>query len=272
MIPVKRPLEIESMRKAGRIAANILDSLCQMVEPGINTYDLDQAGRRLMAEFGVKSACYGYGKPSNPFPAYTCISVNDAVVHGIGDLRCILEPGDVVSVDVSIVCEGWIGDNARTVAVGDVAPDVERLLVESEKALYLAIDQARPGNRVGFISNTVETHLNGQRLGIVRDFVGHGVGRTMHEPPQIPNFGPRKRGDRLGPGMTLAIEPMVTLGSSRTRTDDDGWTARTADGSPSAHFEHTVLVCRGTPEILTIPDRWRESGFPKQAEVFVGNA
>ena len=254
MIPVKTAAQIEKMRTAGRIAATVLARMKQLVEPGINTYDLDQAGRKFMEEYGVTSACFNYPHGSLRFPSYTCLSVNDEIVHGIGDLRRVLREGDVVSLDVSIVCDGWIGDNASTVAVGAVAPEVDKLLTETQKALALAIDQARAGNRVGYISHAVQSHIAPFGYGIVRDFVGHGVGRTMHEAPQIPNFGPRKRGDKLRPGMTLAIEPMINLGGHEIRMGDDGWTALTADGTPAAHFEHTVLVTKGEPEILTIPD------------------
>ncbi len=254
-IPVKSTAQIDAMRVAGRIAANVLAKLSEMVEPGINTYDLDQEGRKLIESYGAISACYNYPHGNLRFPSHTCLSVNDEIVHGIGDLKRVLREGDVLSLDVSIVHDGWIGDNASTVAVGAVAPEVEKLLRESKRALELAIDQARAGNRVGFISNAVQAHITPLGFGIVRDFVGHGVGRTMHEPPQIPNFGPRKRGDRLRPGMTLAIEPMITLGSPEVRMAEDGWTALAADGSPAAHFEHTVLVTKGEPEILTTPDR-----------------
>lgn len=254
MIPIKSEAQIAQMRAACRIAANVLARMSKLVAPGVNTYDLDQAGREFIADYGATSACFNYPHGSLRFPSYTCLSVNEEVVHGIGDLRRVLREGDVISLDVSIVYEGWIGDNASTVAVGAVEPRVEALLRETRQALDLAIEQARAGNRVGFISHAVESHVAPQGFGIVRDFVGHGVGRTMHEPPQIPNFGPRKRGDRLRPGMTLAIEPMITLGKADIEMGDDGWTAMTADRSAAAHFEHTVLVTRGDPEILTIPD------------------
>jgi methionyl aminopeptidase len=254
MIPIKNQAQIEAMRESCRIAANVLDRLCALVAPGVNTYDLDQEGRKLIESYGATSACFNYPNGSLRFPAYTCLSVNDEIVHGIGRLERVLREGDVVSVDISIVYNGWIGDNCRTVAVGEVAEDVRGLLEATEDALFAAIDQARSGHRVGFISHAVESFISPKGYGVVRDFVGHGVGRTMHEPPQIPNFGPRKRGDRLRPGMTLAIEPMINLGSGRVQMGDDGWTALTHDGRPSAHFEHTVLVTRDEPEILTVPD------------------
>lgn len=253
-IPVKRPAEVQIMRDACRIAATVLHRLCKLVAPGVTTYDLDQEGRRLIESFGARSACYDYRHGHRRFPSFTCLSVNDEVVHGIGTLRTVLREGDVIAVDVCVLYEGFIGDNARSVAVGNIAEPVQRLLDATEAALHKGIAEACPGNRVGYISNAIERSLAPHGYGIIRDFVGHGVGRTMHEAPQIPNFGPRKRGEKLRPGMTLAIEPMVTMGSSKVKIDDDGWTARTVDGSPSAHFEHTVLVTPEGPEILTVPE------------------
>ncbi|MDP0499087.1 MAG: type I methionyl aminopeptidase [Verrucomicrobiota bacterium JB022] len=256
MIPVKTAEQIEQMRVACKIAANVLDRLCQLAEPGVNTYDLDQEGRRLIEAAGAVSACYNYGHGNHRFPSYTCLSVNDEIVHGIGKLSRVLEEGDVISVDVSLVHNGWIGDNCRTVGVGQISDEAYRLLEVTEQSLYLGIEEARSGHRVGYISNAVEKYVRRMRYGIVREFVGHGVGRSMHEEPQIPNFGSRNRGDYLRPGMTLAIEPMITAGRSAVKMDSDGWTARTKDGSLAAHFEHTVLVTNGEPEILTLPDSW----------------
>lgn len=254
MIPIKSDSDLATMRKACRIAATVLDRLCRFVAPGINTYDLDQEGRKLLARYGARSACFGYRVGNKRYPAYTCLSVNEEIVHGIGSLQRVLREGDLVSVDVCVEYGGFIGDNARTVAVGRLAPDRADLLERTEAALHAAIDHARPANRVGAISNAVESYLKPFGYGIIRDFVGHGVGRSMHEPPQIPNFGPKSRGERLRPGMTLAIEPMVSMGRPQVVLADDGWTASTIDGSPSAHFEHTVLVTRDAPEILTVPD------------------
>lgn len=253
MIPIKSESELKIMRTACRIAATVLDELCQLVAPGVNTYDLDQAGRKLLAKYGARSACFGYEVGNKRFPAFTCLSVNDEIVHGIGTLKRVLQEGDIVSVDVCVEYQGYIGDNARTVPVGAISSEKQKLLSVTEASLKAAIDQARPGNRVGAISNTVERFIRPHGFGIIRDFVGHGVGRSMHEPPQIPNFGPRNRGELLRPGMTLAIEPMIALGRSRVLMGDDGWTALTVDGSDAAHFEHTVLVTSGDPEILTVP-------------------
>jgi len=253
MIPIKNPEAIKRMRESCAIAATVLARLKAQVRPGITTYDLDQIGRDLMASFGARSACHGYQLHSRRYPAHTCLSVNEEVVHGIGSLKRILRDGDIISLDVVVEYNGYIGDNATTVAVGAIAPRTAELLKVTEEALYLGIKQAVPGNRIGDISHAVQTFVEAHGFGVVREMVGHGVGRTMHEEPQIPNFGRRHSGDKIKPGMTLAIEPMVNLGAYAVRTLGDGWTVVTADGSPSAHFEHTVLTTDSSPEILTIP-------------------
>lgn len=255
MIPIKSDSELKIMRQACRIAATVLERLCRIVAPGVNTYDLDQEGKKLLAEMDAKSACFGYQAGNLRFPAHTCLSVNDEIVHGIGDLKRVLQEGDLISVDVCVDYRGFIGDNARTIGVGPLSEENRLLLERTEQALHRGIDQARPANRVGAISHAVERHIRPFGYGIIRDFVGHGVGRTMHEAPQIPNFGPKNRGERLRPGMTLAIEPMISRGSPQVRMGDDGWTALTRDGAPAAHFEHTVLVTPSGPEILTVPER-----------------
>jgi methionyl aminopeptidase len=255
MIPIKNPEAIARMRESCAIAATVLARLKEQVRPGITTYDLDQIGRDLIASFGARSACHGYQLHSRRYPAYTCLSVNEEVVHGIGSLKRILRDGDIISLDVVIEYNGYVGDNATTVPVGAIAPRTAELLKVTEEALYLAIKQAVVGNRIGDISQTVQTYVEARGFGIVREMVGHGVGRAMHEEPQIPNFldRPRKRTEEIKPGMTLAIEPMVNLGGHRVKTLSDGWTVVTSDGSPSAHFEHTVLTTDSGPEILTIP-------------------
>jgi methionine aminopeptidase, type I len=253
MKAVRSNEEIQSIREACQIAATVLQKVVAAVEAGVTTYDLDQLGRREIAALGAESACYNYQSGSNVFPAHTCISVNDEIVHGIGSLKRTIREGDLVSVDVVVRYRGFIGDNATTVGVEPVAEDAAKLLAATRQSLDYAISFARPGNRVGDISNAVERFIKRHKFGIVREFVGHGVGKTMHEPPQIPNFGRRGSGSLLKPGMALAIEPMINLGSGKVRILADGWTAVTSDGRPSAHFEHTVLVTEGDPEILTIP-------------------
>ncbi len=239
------------MRKACRIAAQVLEDLSTSVEAGVNTYDLDQRGRQLIADYGATSTVHNYRAGSRCFPAFTCISVNEEIVHGIGSIRRVLKEGDIITLDVTVTYKGFIGDNARTLTVGRVSDEIDFLVRSTEKGLSRGISKARSGYRVGDISFAVQRYIEGQRLSIVRDFVGHGVGRSMHEEPQIPNFGRRSSGERLQPGMTLAIEPMVNLGRPEVDIAADGWTALTRDRLPSAHFEHTVLITNNGPEILT---------------------
>lgn len=245
--------EIQSIREACQIAATVLKKLVDTIEEGMTTYDLDQLGRRELAALGAESACYNYRSGKKLFPAYTCISVNDEIVHGIGSLHRTVQAGDLVSLDVVVRYNGYIGDNATTVLIGAAPEKAKSLVAATQQSLDYAITFARAGNRVGDISNAVERVIKRHKYGIVREFVGHGVGQTMHEPPQIPNFGRRSSGALLKPGMALAIEPMINLGSGKVKMLADGWTAVTKDGKPSAHFEHTVLVTNGEPEILTIP-------------------
>lgn len=255
MIPIKNQEAIKRMRESCAIAATVLARLKEQVRPGITTYDLDQIGRDLIASFGARSACHGYQLHTRRYPAYTCLSVNEEVVHGIGSLKRVLRDGDIISLDVVVEYNGYIGDNATTVPVGIVAPRTAELLQTTQEALAIGIKQAQVGNRIGDISQAVQTFVEARGFGVVREMVGHGVGRAMHEEPQIPNFVEKKRSrtEEIKPGMTLAIEPMVNLGGYRVRTLADGWTVVTADGSPSAHFEHTVLTTDSGPEILTIP-------------------
>jgi methionyl aminopeptidase len=248
MIPIKRGPEIDKMRRAGEMAAEILNRLSDLAAPGVATGEIDHAAAQFMHDAGVQSAFLGYKK----FPGYICISINEEVVHGIGGPRKI-RYGDVVKMDVGIVRDGWIGDTAMSVPVGIIEPETERLLTVTEQILDGAVRLAQPGRRLGDISAYVEEQavLNG--YSVVREFVGHGVGRHLHEEPQIPNFGKRGTGPVLKPGMTLAIEPMINMGKAKVRVLEDRWTVVAADGLPSAHFEHTVLVTDGAPEVLTWP-------------------
>jgi methionyl aminopeptidase len=254
-IPIKNKEGIAKMREACAIAATVLETLKPLVRPGITTQDLEEAGRDMIARLGARSACYGYQHGSKRYPAHTCISVNDEVVHGIPSFKRILRDGDVVSLDIVVWYDGYIGDNAYTVPVGAISPPLETLLRVSREALDLGIKQAQVGNTIGDISAAIQTYVEASGFSVVRDMVGHGVGVSMHEPPEIPNFGQRGKGPKIKPGMTLAIEPMVNLGGYKTKTLSDGWTIVTADGSPSAHFEHTVLTTERGPEILTVPRR-----------------
>lgn len=255
-IPIKSPREIEFMRTAGGIASTILQALAKEVVPGRTTGEIDKLAAEMMREHDCKSAFLGY----RGFPGYTCISVNEEVVHGIGGPRRI-QPGDIVKIDVGIVKSGFIGDNATTIPAGDVPMETKRLLAVTEQSLFEAIKHARAGRRLSDLCGSVEDFVEPKGFTIVREFVGHGVGRRLHEEPQVPNYRPAGKSPTLLPGMTLAIEPMVNAGVSSVRILDDGWTVITEDRKPSAHFEHTVLITSGDPEILT----WRpREALPEQ--------
>ena len=236
------------MRTAGAIASDILQALARQVAPGRSTGEIDKLAAELMRENDCKSAFFGY----RGFPGYTCISINEEVVHGIGGERRI-QPGDVVKIDVGIVKSGFIGDNATTVPAGDIPLETKRLLAVTEQSLFEAISHARAGARLADLCGAVEEFVAPRGFSVVREFVGHGVGRRLHEEPQIPNYRPKGKTPTLMAGMTLAIEPMVNSGVPSVRILDDGWTVITEDRKPSSHFEHTVLVTAGDPEILT----WR---------------
>lgn len=253
MIPIKDQQGIARMREACAIAASVLETLKPLVRPGVTTQDLEEAGREVIHRLGARSACFGYQHNSRRYPAYTCISVNEEVVHGIPSLKRVLKEGDIVALDIVVEYEGYIGDNAFTVPILPVSPEIEKLLRVSREALDIGIRAATVGNRIGDISNAIQTHVESNGFSVVRDMVGHGVGVAMHEPPEIPNFGRRGTGEKIRPGMTLAIEPMVNLGGYKTKTLADGWTVVAQDGLPSAHFEHTILATLRGPEILTVP-------------------
>jgi methionyl aminopeptidase len=242
------------MRAACRTASEILDQIAGMIRPGITTGEVDQAAADLMSDNGCKSAFLGY----RDFPGHICISVNEEVVHGIGGGRRI-QYGDIVKMDVGVIRDGWVGDTATTVPVGIIDEKIQRLLRVTEDTLELAITYARSGRRLGDLCAAIEDEVTANGYSVVREFVGHGVGRKLHEEPQVPNYGRRGSGPKLKPGMTLAIEPMVNMGTSGVRVLSDKWTVVTLDGKPSAHFEHTVLITKDEPEILT----WRERAVSK---------
>jgi methionyl aminopeptidase len=236
------------MRAAGRAAATVLAKLSALVQPGITTGEIDRLAGEYMAELGCRSAFLGY----RGFPAQTCISLNEEVVHGIGGPRR-LAYGDIVKIDTGVVLDGWIGDTATTVPCGAVDPATERLCTATRRILESAIPFAVAGRRLGDLSHHIEQEALREGFGVVREFVGHGVGRRLHEEPQIPNYGRKGSGPKLKAGMTLAIEPMINLGGEGVRILEDGWTVVTSDGKPSAHFEHTILVTENEPEVLTWP-------------------
>lgn len=249
MIPIKSPSEIERMRRACMAAAKVLRAVAALVQPGRTTAELNDAAGEFIRSQGGKSPFLGY----RGYPGHVCVSINDEVVHGIPGNRKI-QYGDIVSLDVGIILDGYVGDNATTVAVGVIKPRTAELLRVTEQALHAGIAQARPGKRVGDISHAIQATVEAHGFSSVREFVGHGVGKKMHEEPQIPNFGKAGGGPKLKAGMTLAIEPMINAGTHEVQVLSDGWTVVTADGAPSAHFEHTVLVTEGEAEILT----WQE--------------
>ncbi len=252
MIPIKSPKEADKMRQACRTASDVLDRVTELIRPGISTKEVDEAAADFMQEANVKSAFLGYRLGHRIFPGNICISLNDEVVHGIGSQRRI-QYGDIVKLDIGVIQNGWVGDTAATIPVGMIGDRVELLLRATQNALDRAIRIAHEGARLGDICAEIEDEAKRHRFSVVREFVGHGVGRKLHEEPQIPNYGKRGSGPRLKAGMTLAIEPMINMGAADVRLLEDGWTVRTADGLPSAHFEHTVLITKDEPEILT----WR---------------
>jgi len=248
MIVLKTDEDLKAMRPACNVAATVLDEVSAFIQPGITTRDIDHFAAERMQHYGARSAFLGYRR----FPCHTCISINEQVVHGLaGDRR--LQFGDLVSVDIGVVFNGFIGDTARTVPAGGCDLLGQRLLDVTEHSLYEGIAQAVPGRQVADISRAIQDFVESNGFNVVREFVGHGVGRTMHEEPQVPNFVDGKATPRLRSGMTLAIEPMVTAGGPAVKVLKDGWTVVTQDAKPSAHFEHTVLITDGAPEILTCP-------------------
>ena len=247
-IVCKSHSEIEKMRKSGRIVREILDDLRAMVAPGVTTMDLEKAAERKIFESGAKPAFKGY----YDYPCVLCTSVNEEIVHGIPSEKRVLKAGDIVSIDCGVVLNGYYGDAAITVAVGDtVSPERQKLLEVTEQSLYKAIEQVKIGNRVSDIGAAVQEYVEANGFSVVREFVGHGIGTKLHEEPQVPNFRSGGADTRLREGMVLAIEPMVNSGRPEAKVLDDKWTAVTADGSSSAHFEHCVAVTKDGPLILT---------------------
>jgi len=250
MIILKSERDLEAMRPACTIAGTVLNEVAAFIKPGVTTREADEFAAERIKSYGAKSAFLGYRK----YPCHICISVNDQVVHGLAGNRQ-LKFGDIVSLDVGVVYNGFIGDTAKTVAVGGCGVLGQKLMDVTEKSLHEGIAQALPGKRITDVSRAIQTYVESNGFSIVREFVGHGVGRSMHEEPQIPNFVDSKSNQKLRPGMTLAIEPMVNAGLPGVKILNDGWTVITQDGSLSAHFEHTVLVTEGEPEILTWPEK-----------------
>ena len=247
MIVCRSAAELERMREAGRLVGEVLTELTAAVAPGVSTAELDEIAERRIRQAGATPAFKGY----HGYPATICASINDEVIHGIPSGRRVLAEGDIISIDVGAALDGYYGDSAVTLPVGQVSEQAATLLRVTEESLYKAIEQARPGHRVSDIGHAVQRHVEAFGFSVVREFVGHGIGVRMHEEPQVPNYGEPGHGPRLAEGMVLAIEPMVNAGKPAVKVLADGWTAVTRDTSLSAHFEHTVAVTSGEPWILT---------------------
>ncbi len=247
-VSIKSAREIELMRESCRLLAHVHDELGKAIKPGMSTLDIDTLGEKLIRDLG----CIPNFKNYHGYPASICVSVNDEVVHGIPNKQRILQEGDIVSLDAGLIYHGYHSDAARTHAVGKISPEAEKLIEVTRQSFFEGIKMAKAGNHLYDISNAIDAYVSKFGYGIVRDLVGHGIGTSLHEDPQIPNFAQRRRGIKLQPGMTLAIEPMINAGSWEVEWMDDDWTVVTADGSLSAHYENTVLITDGEPEIMTL--------------------
>ena len=246
-ITIKSPEQVAKMRQAGRVVAEMLQACEEAARPGVTTNDLDKVARQVLAKRRAKSNFLGY----HGYPAVICASPNNTIVHGIpGDYR--LQEGDIISIDCGAIIDGWHGDAARTIPVGEISEEARKLITVTEESLWAGIQHLRDGARLSDIGHAVQTVAEGAGFSVVREYVGHGIGRAMHEGPQVPNYGEPGKGIKLKVGHVLAVEPMVNLGSCETQLNDDGWTVVTADGSLSAHFEHSIAVTDDGPEVLTV--------------------
>lgn len=244
--------EIELMRQANRLVGLTLAELAKHIQPGVSTKQLDRIADEFIRDHGAVPTFLNFPNPYGaPFPASICTSVNDVVVHGIPDEKTVLKEGDIISVDCGTLLNGYNGDSAYTFTVGEVTPEVAQLLQRTKEALYTGIDNAKAGRHVGDIGSAVQDYCESAGYGVVRELTGHGIGRKMHEDPQVPNYGRRGNGPLLKAGMCIAIEPMITIGDRQVVLDEDRWTIRTRDGKPAAHFEHTIAVRKGEAEILS---------------------
>lgn len=246
LITIKSPAEIDILRDGGKILASVIQEVTCSLKSGVSTLEVDKLTEKVIASHNVIPAFKGY----RGFPGCACISVNEEIVHGIPGKR-ILKDGDIVSLDVGIIYKDYYSDTAVTIAIGSISEELQTLLDVTETSLMKGIEQARPGNRLTDISHAVQTYVEKAKFSVVKEFVGHGIGKNLHEDPEIPNYGPPNKGPLLSEGMVLAIEPMVNIGGWQTRIVDDGWTVVTLDGKPSAHFEHSIAITKDGPEILT---------------------
>ncbi len=251
-IYLKTEDEIELMRQANQLVGRTLGELAKHIKPGVTTLQLDKIADEFIRDHGAQPTFKGFPNPyGGPFPASICTSVNDVVVHGVPNAETVLKEGDIISVDCGTLLNGFNGDSAYTFCVGEVTDEVKKLLKTTKESLYLGIENAVAGKHLGDISSAVQEHCEAQKYGIVRELTGHGIGREMHEDPQVPNYGRRGNGVMLKAGMCIAIEPMITMGERSIWLDQDRWTIRTRDGKPAAHFEHTIVVRKGKAEILS---------------------
>nr|WP_154960037.1 type I methionyl aminopeptidase [Paenibacillus xylanexedens] len=246
MITIKTKEQIEQMRRAGEILAACHREIAKLIRPGITTQEIDQFAEAFMKKNGAIPEQKGY----NGYPYATCASVNDVICHGFPG-KYVLKDGDIVTIDMVVNLDGWLADSAWSYAVGNVSPEAQHLLDVTKNSLYKGIELAIVGNRIGDISHAIQTYAEGEGLSVVREFIGHGIGEKMHEEPQVPHYGPPHRGPRLKEGMVITIEPMLNIGTFRSKLDSDGWTARTLDGSLSAQYEHTIAITADGPVILT---------------------
>lgn len=247
-VSIKSAREIALMRESGRILAEVHERLKEEIKPGISTYEIDRIGEKMIRSYGCTPSFLNY----NGYPASICVSVNDEVVHGIPNKKRILKEGDIVSLDAGVIWKGYHSDAARTHGVGEISKEAQNLIDATRQSFYEGIKMAVSGNHLNDISKAVDSYISSFGYGIVRDLVGHGVGANLHEDPQIPNFAQRRRGTKLRPGMTLAVEPMINMRGWQVEWLEDDWTVVTKDGSLSAHYENTILITDGEPEILTI--------------------
>lgn len=253
MIIKKTPNQIEEMAEAGRLSAKVLREVGARVKPGVSTAELDRIAEMIIRMEGGIPAFKGYGG----FPGSICASVNDQIVHGIPSNSVILQEGDILSIDTGAIVKGWVGDNAWTYPVGKIPPEKKRLLEVTEQCMWAGIEAARPGNHLGDIGHAIQEIAERAGYGVVREYVGHGVGRDMHEDPNVPNYGRKHTGIKLEPGMVIAIEPMINIGTYKTKVMSDGWLVCTRDGKPSAHFEKTVAITEDGPRVLTTEPDYR---------------
>lgn len=247
MIVLKTNSEIKQMKEACIIAAGALKAAGEAVEPGISTAQVNKIAHDFIVKHGAYPTFLGY----NGYPAASCISINDEIIHGIPDKKRIIQAGDIVSIDVGATFKGYVGDNAATFAAGEISPEAQRLCDTTRESLYKGIEAAVAGGRLGDIGSTIQRYCEDRGYSVVREYTGHGVGQVMHEDPSVPNYGTPGRGVRLLPGMTIAIEPMINMGGAAIRQMPDGWTVKTKDGKPAAHFEHTIAITANGPVILT---------------------